>query len=240
MRYRFSILFVLFACLSFSASAQQLFTVKGIIFKKNTPITILQATITNLKRKTIAMSDDLGGFSIEAAIGDSLLIRKADYTDQYEVVLSRTQQIIYMQPVIHLNDVVIKDKSRQQELNDVMNDYKKKGQYYTLDPSVMSVLSSPLSGLYELFGKAPAQARRFRQYTKDDQERVAIAKRYNRQLVQQITKISDTEVTDFMLAFTPSYQDILVWSDYDIINYIKKSYKYFEQNKESLKVQKLY
>ncbi|HTH82979.1 MAG TPA: hypothetical protein VL490_08595 [Mucilaginibacter sp.] len=237
---RFTLLFILGACLSLSASAQQLFTVKGIIFKKNTPVTIEQAVITNLNRKTTALSDDLGSFSIEAAIGDSLLFKKADYTNEYMVVLSRSMQSIYMQPVIRLNEVVIKDKSRQQELNDVMSDYKKKGQYYTLDPSVMSVLNSPLTGLYELFGKAPAQARRFRQFTKEDQERSAIAKRYNRQIVQQITKMPDTEVTDFMLAFTPSYEDIKIWSDYDIISYIKKSYQYFIHHKDALKIQKLY
>jgi hypothetical protein len=104
----------------------------------------------------------------------------------------------------------------------------------------MSVLNSPLTGLYELFGKAPAQARRFRQFTKEDQERSAIAKRYNRQIVQQITKMPDTEVTDFMLAFTPSYEDIKIWSDYDIISYIKKSYQYFIHHKDALKIQKLY
>ncbi|WP_299514246.1 hypothetical protein [Mucilaginibacter sp.] len=238
--YRFIIAAVMCFCLALSASAQQSFTVKGVIFRKNTPDIVPQALVTNLTRKINGMSDELGSFHIQAAMGDTLLFKKNDYAAQILVVITRLDQTIYMQPIIHLNEVTIKDKSRKDELNEVMDDYKKKNQYYTLNPSAWSLVNSPLTGLYEIFGKGAAQAKRFRQYSKDELERAAVAKRYNKKLILQVTSMPDIEVQDFMLAFTPSYEDIKVWSDYDIISYIKRNYEYYRNNKSSLKIEKLY
>ena len=50
----------------------------------------------------------------------------------------------------------------------------------------------------------------------------------------------DSDLDSFMLAFTPSYEDIQVWSDYDIITYIKRSYAYFRDNRDRLIIKKLY
>lgn len=238
--YRFGLVALLCFFITSEALAQQLFTVTGVLFKKNSPVTIAQATVTNVNRKLMVTSDELGGFHIIAAMGDTLVFRKSEYATQNIVVQTQLSLSIYMDPVIQLNEVVIKDMSKRQELDKVMDDYKKKGQYSTLNPSVGSVLSSPLSGLYALFGKGPAQARRFKEYSQQEMEHIAISKRYNKKLVQQITNMPDEEASDFMIAFTPSYEDIMAWSDYDIINYIKKSFSYFKDHKGMLKAEKLY
>jgi len=238
---RLSLIVVFCLCVAYSGYAQQLAVVKGVVFKKNTPTTISFVTITNLNHKMPdVQSDELGSFHIEAALGDTLLFKKPDYSPQYIVVQTFVSQSVYMQPVIHLDQVNIKDVSKKQEINDALDNYKKKGQYYSLNPSVMSVLSSPISGLYDLFGKAPAQARKFRKYTQEELERIEISKRYNKALVKQVTKMPDEDLESFMLSFTPNVEDIRIWSDYDIIDYIKRSYNYFVKNKESLKVEKLY
>lgn len=186
------------------------------------------------------MSDELGSFHIDAAIGDSLVFRKLDYAPQTLLVINANDLSIFLQPIITLNEVTIKDYSQRQELNNTLDKYRKVGGYTTLSPSAWSVVNSPLTGLYEMFGKTPGRARKFQEYSKQEIEHTAVSKRYNKQLVKQVTSIPDTELDAFMLAFTPSYEDIKVWSDYDIIKYIKKSFEYFKDNKETLKVQKLY
>jgi hypothetical protein len=227
-------------CVSLTATAQQLFIVKGVIFKKNSPERISQARIMNLKSRTTATSDELGSFRIQAAKGDTIEIKKPDYSTEKRVITDETDLSINLQPIITLNQVNIKDVSKKEELQFTMDQYKRNGQYYTLHPSAWSVMSSPLTGLYELFGKAPANAKRFQAYSKEEMERVAINKRYNRALVKKITDIPEGEMDAFMLAFTPSYEAIREWSDYDIIKYIQKSYEYFQLNKDRLKIQKLY
>jgi hypothetical protein len=238
---RTSILMVLFCCFAIDAGAQQLFNVTGTVFRKNTPVTISFATVTNITRKgPDLLGDYLGGFKIEAALGDTLLFKKAEYTPQLLVVLNRGIQSVYLQPIVHLEQVTIKETSKQQELQNALDNYKKKGQYNSLNPSVMSMLSSPISGLYDLFGKAPGQARRFQKFTQEEIRRMEVTKRYNRALVKQTVEISDEDLELFMANFQPHYEDISIWSDYDIITYIKKSYGYFKDNKASYKLQKLY
>lgn len=228
-------------CFVVKTSAQQLFEVKGTVFKKNSPVTISFVAVSNLSRNTPELlSDYLGSFKIEAALGDTLLFRKADFTAQILVVLNRGDQSVYMQPVIHLEQVTIKETSQRQELLDALDNYKKKGQYNSLHPGVMSVINSPISGLYDLFGKAPGQARKFQKFSQEEIERLEMAKRYNRTLVKQTTNMPEEDLELFMANFHPHYDDIKVWSDYDIITYIKKSYGYFKDNKESYKLQKLY
>jgi hypothetical protein len=238
---RLSLLIAFFVCLTLSVSAQQLAFFKGVVFKKNSPVTIAFVSVTDLSRKDVTgvLSDDLGSFRIQAAVGDSLLFKKSDYTPQLIVIQSYSPLSVYMQAIIHLNQVTIKDVSKQKELNDALDAYKKKGQYYTLDPNVLSVLVSPLTGLYELFGKAPAQARRFRKYSKEEMERIEVAKRYNKTVVKNITNMPDEDLEDFMFNFTPNVEDIRIWTDYDIISYIKRSYAYFKANRDSYKLQKL-
>ncbi|WP_345105736.1 hypothetical protein [Mucilaginibacter panaciglaebae] len=227
--------------MTFSVSAQQVVYFKGVVFKKNSPVTIAFASVTNLSRKNIpeVLSDNVGSFRIQAAIGDTLLFKKTEYTPQIVVIQSYSPLSVYMQAVIHLEQVTIKEVSKQKELNDALDNYKKKGQYYTLDPSVLSVLISPLSGLYELFGKAPAQARKFQQYSKQEMERIEVAKRYNKTVVKKITNMPDEDLEDFMFNFTPNVEDIRAWTDYDIISYVKRSYAYFKANRNSYKLQKL-
>lgn len=237
-----SLLLALCLCLVLNASAQQKSSiVKGVIFKKNSPVTIGFTTVTNITRKSAdVLSNELGGFSIEASLGDTLLFRKADYAPQTLIVLNYLDQTVYMQQAIQLNQVTIKETSKKAELLEALENYKKKGQYNSLHPGVMSVISSPISGLYDLFGKAPSQARKFQKFSQQELERIEISKRYNRAVVQKTVKIAEEDLETFMINFQPAFEDIKVWSDYDIITYIKKCFAHFEANKANYKLQKLY
>jgi hypothetical protein len=70
-------------------------------------------------------------------------------------------------------------------------------------------------------------------------ERMEVAKRYNRPLVKKITNMPDEDLEDFMFNFTPNVEDIRIWTDYDIISYIKRSYAYFKDNRNDYKLEKL-
>lgn len=123
-----SIVFILY-CLHGLAFAQQVLNIRGIVFKKSSSERISQALVTDLKTQTLMMSDELGGFNIKASAGDTLLITKNDYTPQKIVVLNGSDIIVYMQPVIALNQVTIKDQSQKQELKEVMKEYNSEGIY---------------------------------------------------------------------------------------------------------------
>ncbi len=240
MYLRGIVLFFFCTLFTLCAAAQQLFTVSGIIYKKSYNERVAQVNVTNAARKLSAMSDNQGIFHIQAAKGDTLLFKKDEFTTEFFVISGTYDINVYMRPVIVLKEVTVREQSRKQELNDALNQYRKQGSFYDGKPTALSFLASPVTGVYELFGKTPNRARHFKEYTKNELEQLEINKKYNKTIVKQITKMPDEDLDGFMHTFTPAYEDVKEWTDYELINYIKKSYEYYKVNKNNLQPPKLY
>jgi hypothetical protein len=249
LRYKIFLTTLIFCCLcSFTYAQQarlpdgQVLTIQGVVFKKSSSERIAQAVITDLKSQVAMMSDELGGFNIKAFAGDTLLITKNAYTPQKIVVVNANDLAIYMQPVVELKGVTIKGQSEKQELSDVMGQYRSQGTfYYGKSPPAWVFINSPLTGLYELFGKTPGQARRFAAFSQKELETNEVNRRYTKELVKNVTKLPDDEIEKFMNTFTPSFEDLKEWNDYQLITYIKKSLAYYQKHKgEASRLQKLY
>jgi len=242
MTLRKLLLSILFSCLVFGAAAQQLkeFTVRGTVFKKNSPQRLGLVKVTNLRTGAVANNNDFGEFAIPVRTYDTLTFSKIDYAPQQYVVTSNFDINIYLQPVIMLQTVNIKEESKKAEIADAMKSYKNQGGYSTLNPSVLDVLGSPLSGISELFGKDARRARRFQKYTRDDEEMARVNSRFNADVVKKYTGMTDDKDVDlFVVNFKPLYADIQKWNDYDLIVYIKKSYAWFKDHKSQLKMPSL-
>jgi hypothetical protein len=231
---------IAFFCLPILAQAQQAFTVNGIFFKKSSDERIASATITNLKSQQIMMSDELGGFSIPASKGDTLLFKKTGYTEQKQVVTGPNDIVVYMQPIIVLQQVTIQGQSTKQELNGVMNDYRSKGLYFDGHPPLMAFIASPITAFYELFSADATNERHFAKFSKNELEAVEVSKRYTPQLVKQVTHLPDDDVVKFMQQYTPSYEDMRGWNDYELISHIKHYLEYYKKHKDGVELQKLY
>jgi hypothetical protein len=238
---RYKIFTIILLCLSslIQAQAQQTFVVKGVISRSVSVERIAQVLITNLRSRDIKMSDELGWFSIDATIGDTLIFSKINYTDQKVVITAKADIPVYMQPVIQLDQVTIKGQTKRQELNEIMGEYRKQGIYYDGKPPVLSFLTSPLTGLYELFGKGPSNARRFANFSKGELEYAEVRRRYSVALVARVTNTSDTVAKKFMEYYTPSYEDLKGWNDYELIKQIRKSYEFYDKSADKEKLQQL-
>lgn len=239
MRYKYIILMLLCFCFVHKAYSQQTFVVRGVISRSVSVERIAQVLITNLRSRDIMMSDELGWFSIQAAIGDTLLFSKINYTDQKVIIIAPGDIPVYMQPVIQLDQVTIKGQTTRQELNEAMNNYRRKGVYFDGKPPVLSYLVSPLNGLYELFGKDPNRMRRFANYSKGELEYAELRKRYNVGVVMRVTGTTDTVAKKFMEYYTPSYEDLKGWNDYELIKQIKSAYEFYDKSKDKEKLQQL-
>jgi hypothetical protein len=228
-------------CLGFllKAHAQETFIVRGVISRSVSVTRIAQVQIINLRSRDIGISDELGWFSINAAVGDTLLFSKLNFTDQKVIIAAKGDIPVYMQPVIQLDQVTIKGQTKKQELNEIMGDYRKQGIYYDGKPPVLSFLTSPLTGLYELFGKGPGNARRFASYSKGELEYAEVRRRYNVALVMRVTNSDTTVAKKFMDYYTPSYEDLKGWNDYELIKQIRKSYEYYDKSTDKTKLEQL-
>ncbi len=230
---------LLFTFFCGGVNAQSVLSVTGITFQKASQQRVGGVTVGNLSKRTIAKSDDFGVFKIDAAIGDTLIFSKTLYTSQDIIVLNNNALYVYMQPIVTLDEVTINDRSTKQDLLATMDNYKRTGQYSK--PGVIGSILSPATGLYSLFGKGPARARRFEKFTKRELEEIEIEKKYNRDIVKQIVpEITKEDLDAFMTLYKPSYDQIRVWAHYDVIKFVQTSYDYYMKNRESLKPQKLY
>ena len=234
------ILSTAFCCVYAAVFAQQAITVRGVIFMKSSTQRVSQVLITDLNNKTVMMSDDLGMFSISTVIGDTLLVTKKDYTPLKVTVVDKNDLSLFLQPVVQLNQVTVKGQTKKQELNDVMKQYGRNGIFNDgKSLPFWEALNSPVTELYNLFAKGPADARRFAAFSKNELESTEVNKRYNKDLVKTVTRLPDDEVLKFMQFYTPSYQDVKEWNDYQLISAIKKNFVYYKRTKNRRQQQEL-
>ncbi len=220
--------------------AQQVFVLKGVIFQRQSDFRIANALVFNLKNKITVGTDYTGAFSIKATLGDTLKIFKKDYSDNYYVVENQNDAVIQLSQVIQLNEVRIVGQSKKQELDEAMRQYRGQGSFYNGKPPVLAAIASPITGLYELFGKTPGQARRFQAFSKTETEQINIDKRFNKTVVKENTDLTDTQVDVFVDVYRPSYDQLSRWNEYDLINYIKTSAKQLKDGKAPPPLKKLY
>ncbi len=203
----------------FSQMLQQL---NGITFNQKTSGRLAMVTVSNLKRQTVATSDNLGMFSIKAAPGDTLLFIKPGFTERKILVTASTDIVAYLLPTQQLDAVIVRAKTKQQEQKEVLDAYRSKGIYYNGKPPALSILSSPITGLYELFGKEPGRARHFAAQMKRENQQTEINRRYTFELVKRVTQLPDDEVQQFRLTYNPPYPEVLKWNEYEMIQFINR------------------
>lgn len=227
---------------SFSmAFAQEGFTLNGAVFQKQTNLRVANALISN-KKNTVA-TDNFGIFHIQVSLGDTLKISKTDFLDVFYRVDSQKDIIVQLPSIIQLQEVTIFGKTKKQELDDAMKMYRSQGSFYNGKPPITAFIpfgGSPITGLYELFGKTPNQAKRFQQFAKTESQQITIDKRFTAALIKEVTDLKDEQVQPFMDSYRPSFDQLKAWSDYDLIDYIKKSAKGFKEGKGLPPLKKLY
>lgn len=229
--------------LSGVALGQQAMEVKGTVYKKISSDRLANVLITNLRSHLIMMSDERGGFKTAAIKGDTLLFNKTGFTPQKQAY-EGYDMVVYLQPEVQLDQVVIRGQTKKQELNAIMNDYRKKGLYFDGKPPVTTFLpigGSPITGLYELFGKDAKNLRRFARFQKTELEATEVDRRYNKPFVMRVTGLTDSvAVQHFMDYYRPSFEQLKTWADYDLIKQVKANYEIYKKEGDKGKMEKLY
>lgn len=227
----------------FSLFAQQTFLLKGVIFQKQTGQRVANALVINLKQKVTVASDDLGIFNIKAVVGDTLKVFKKEYNEYFFTVIDQKDVVLQLSPIIQLNEVRIVGQTKKQELDEVMRQYRTQGSFYNGKPParIFSPFGgSPITGLYELFGKTPKQAKHFQEFSKNEIRESTVDKRFNKNLIKQVTDLTEEQIQPFMDSYRPSFDQLSAWNDYDLIDYVKKSAQGFKEGKGLPPLKKLY
>ena len=219
--------FLFISGISSFALAQQL-VIKGAVLDYDSGQRIGNAEIVNGNLNVYSASNTMGLFTIRAKEGDTLKINKADYNESMIVVRGTSDLIIRIKPSLQLEEVNVFGQSKKDQLDNVMDDFRKKGNYYNGKPPILAYALSPISALYGLLGKTPKNARRFQNYMNKELEESVVDRKFPSYLVETVTSLSGEDLSNFLALYRPSYSLSQNWNDYDTRAYIKKSFEKFE------------
>ena len=94
-------------------------------------------------------------------------------------------------------------------------------------------LAHPISFLYEKFSRKARLQRTYKELVSNQDEVMRMAEKYNAEVVKRITRLSGSEVDEFMLFCGFSYYTIAMSTDVEIEQMIAKKYMEYKQYKSA-------
>ncbi|WP_169719468.1 carboxypeptidase-like regulatory domain-containing protein [Olivibacter sitiensis] len=210
--------------------AQNVGHIKGVVTEQNGAQRIGDVSIVNKRTQDRALTNMLGNFDIAASVGDTLIVTKYGYATKNQPISSAQDIVIRLDKNYMLDEVTITGRSKSQEMEDVMNDYRRQGVFNDGKTKPLQYVFTPLTALYNAFGSAPKNARRFNRYMNNELEESVVDKKFNKYNVSEITGLKDDDLNSFMAYYRPSFQECQYWNEYDIRKYLEKSLAQFEKD----------
>lgn len=208
------------------------------------------AHIIHLETLRGTVSDTAGYFSMPLQPGDSLLVSRIGYATRIvgftesTTVYSGEIEIVLLEQIYQLKEVVIHPfPSTWKEFSDAFKNLKtdpgpqpadlhlaKEGVPNYQGPSGGFGISmmSPISALYNLFGREPKSRRKYEALLASDRREAQVKQRYNPSLVKHLTGITDEEILKKFLDYCHLDDDfVLHCSDYELYVAILECYHSF-------------
>lgn len=213
---------------SITGYAQTIKMLQGMVLEKGTNIRLAGIQILNKRSRERAASNSLGVFSIKALTGDTLYFISTNFQPAELAVSDLADKVVFMKPVIQINEVIVKGSSVKKDIEDVQRGYREKSVFYTGTPHYYYLVLKPMTFIYENFKSEVIDARRFNRYAKQELASYNIASRFNDTAIKKVIDISDSDLMSFKLTYRPTLAQISSWNDYELINYIKQSFEDFK------------
>lgn len=204
-------------------------SVRGLVMDKSGMSKISGVYVLNKSSQQFTETDAYGLFKIAASKGDTLIFSKSGFTNLIQILPELSDLVLRMQPIIKLAEVKVVGETKKQELDEVKNQYRKNGSYFAGKPPILAFLFQPLTAIYELVGKTPAQARRFNVYYTRELQESEVDRRFNTTTIRNLTGLDSLDLKNFMVMYRPDYSSLSTWDEYALINYVKKSLQNFNQ-----------
>ena len=210
--------------------AQQAVGVSGIVVEKGGSVRLSDVNVTNLRTNRRAQTNTFGVFFIEASVGDSLSLTKTGYGPVKTVLHTTEDILIEMQPGLTIETVVVSRMSKEAEMRDMLDDYRKKGVYNGGKNTFGTYIGSPATALYNLFGRDAKNAKRFANLMDRELEESQIDRVFNKTTVGSVIELDGDDLQSFMDMYRPSYSMVKNWGQYDFMHYVKRSFETWEKN----------
>lgn len=226
------LLLVLLSGYFLTTTAQLKKITSGITCENGSNRRLANIKVVNKNTQGRVITNDIGEFKIAANAGDTLEFSN-DLFETKDIVVDNSQAAIaFLNKIIALKEVVIKENSLRKDLAETQHVYRSKGVFYTGRPHYYYLFLKPMTFIYENFKSEVINARRFKRSAIRDIEGQEINMRFNEQIIQRNTPLDSAQAGYFVIRYWPSIQQVRSWSDYDMVQYIKRSYQDFISEKK--------
>lgn len=192
---------------------------------------LISAYINNLNTNSTTFSNEKGYFTIEASNTDTIIIRLIGYEPK-TLFINEATNTIYLQSIQnYLSTVTISDINYKKDSLERRLEYGKAFNYK--NPSFKKVMtgmvSSPVTTLYNLMSfKKNTRKNTFRNQLISDEQNDFVDGKFNKDIVKKLTKLAGDSLELFMKRFKPSYNTLILLSDYEFYKYINDSFTTFK------------
>jgi len=226
------------------ASAQKK-TVDGFVVDKESKLRLAKVYIYNSHNDEGLYNNNKGEFSTQASVGDTLFAVLQGYG--LDTVVYKGNKAIYFQlkPLaVQLKEVSIIGSSitPKERYEQQIREYK----YATDRGSSKDLLNLGSRGvglgidaIYNLLSRKGRNARHLQEILERDYKEDIIDYRYNPAFVGRVLRIKDFELKDFMQQYRPSYDFVLMASDYAFIVFLRNNYASYKRNPKALRLKPL-
>jgi len=204
--------------------------ISGFVVEKGESTRITDVNVTNLRTQRTVKTNTFGVFIIAASVGDSLAFSKTGYGTVKTQLQTEEDILIELQQGLTIETVVVSRQSKEAEMRDMLDDYRKKGVYNGGKNTFGTYVGSPATALYNLFGRDAKNAKRFARVMDEELEQSKVDRVFNKTSVGKITNLEGDELQSFMDWYRPSYSLVQRWGQYDFMTYVKDSFEAWERN----------
>lgn len=206
--------------------------------------------IINLNSKKATNTDEFGTFHMPFKYGDTIKLTSIGFYDQYiftkDIILPERLlvSIVMTEQVYDLEGVVVNPYNSKQEFddefmqqapiilpNDDLFDYQPPSELkeVSTDLNAKIVISSPISFLYNKFGREARQANKVKKVKDQIHREETIKAKYNANVVRRVTGITSVEEANQFMKFCDLKDDFIFQAkEYDVVKAILDCHKNFK------------
>lgn len=218
--------FLLFlsALINLKAQTQKIYN--GVVMQQGTKTRLDSVQIYNKLTRSKVMSNSWGTFSISVNQGDTLELSREDYESKVITVTDSLNNILLLKPLfIGLKEVIVYGSSVKNDLLETQRIFRGKGVFYTGRPHYYYLFLKPMTFVYENFKGEVIRARKFKKFAKSESDNYDISARFNEAIIKKNAPVKDDEMTNFKSKYRPTIEQVRTYSNYQMIDYIKRSYQ---------------
>ncbi len=220
--------------------------VQGIVFDKDSKQRLTRVYIFNTRTGEGFYNNTKGELKTNAQTGDVLVAALQGYGVDTISVKSESTILFYLRRnSIQLQEVVVRDsvktpadqlKQSQEEYNTIYTKGAVKDIFQVGGANGGGGAGLSINALYSLLSKEGKNARMLQKIIERDYRDAMIEYRYTKTLVNNVTGLSGARLIDFKQQYKPGYYFILEANDYQLIQYIQKSYQSYLENPAALRL----